>query len=223
MCHYYENKIGFEDNSDPFWYKKSNFVSLLNLHGKILEYGPVYLYWEGVRERFIQNIKPVLLNMRTTVSYLTKKLEKIHQDSTFEIIYDSHNKVGVNHQIRYEDFETFDSLSEARGRIDNNDSISGIVIQLGKTTYGIIIKTKTTYGFYPLAFEDNCGFHSMNLWYSKVQVNSKYVFSFLSKEQLSNKVSDYIMIIPYDPCIKQWYGIHYNIQKTGNVVMFLTS
>ena len=127
-----------------------------------------------------------------------------------DILYDSHIQVGANHQIRYEDFETFDSLSEVRGRIDNNDSISGVVIQLGKTIYGIIIKTKTTYDFYPLAFEDDCGFHSMNLWYSKVQVKSEYVFSFLSKEQLSNKVSDYIMIIPHDPYVSN-NGMEYTI------------
>ena len=199
VCHYYENKIGFDDNSDPFWFKKSNFVSLLNLNDQIIEYGPVYLHWEGVRERFIQNIKPVLVNMRTTVSYLTKKLEKIHQDSTLEILYDSHIKQDIERQVRFDDFETFDGLSEVKRRIDNNDSMSGVVIQLGKTMYGIIVKTKTTYDFYQLMFEDDCGFHSINLWYSKIQVKTEYLFSFNSKEQLSNKVCDYIIIVPYDP------------------------
>ncbi len=82
-------KIGFEENSYPFWYRKSNFVSLLNLSDQIKEYGPLYLHWEGVREKFIQHVKPALTNMRTTVSYLVTKLEKIHHDQTLEMLYDN--------------------------------------------------------------------------------------------------------------------------------------
>lgn len=76
VCHFYETKVGLEENSFPFWYRKSNFVSLLNLSTQIKEYGPVYLHWEGVRERFIQYVKPSLTFMRNSVSYLVKKLEK---------------------------------------------------------------------------------------------------------------------------------------------------
>ena len=52
-----------------FWYRTSNFVSLLNLLTQTKEYGPVYLHLEGVRERFIQHIKPELTNMRTSTSF----------------------------------------------------------------------------------------------------------------------------------------------------------
>ena len=199
VCHYYENKIGFEEDREPFWYRKSNFVSLLNLNDQIKKYGPVYLHWEGVRERFIQNIKPVLTNMRTTVSYLTKKLQKIHQDSILEILYDSHINANSKNQNRYDDFETFENLAEVNSRIQNNDCISGVTIIYAKPMYGVIIKSKKTYDFHPLEFDDDCGFHSMNLWYAKAKVKDGYISSFLSKEQLISKVSDYVLAIPFDP------------------------
>ena len=31
-----------------------------------------------------------------------------------------------------------------------------------KAMYGVIIKSSTTYDFYPFEFNDDCGFHSMN-------------------------------------------------------------
>ena len=46
---------------------------------------------------------------------------------------------------------------------------------------------------------DDCGFHSMNLWYTKVKVKDASIISFVSKEQLSRKVTDYILLVPYDP------------------------
>ena len=201
VCHYYENKIGFDEDREPFWYRKSNFVSLLNLNDQIQKYGPVYLHWEGVRERFIQNIKPVLTNMRTTVSYLTKKLQKVHQDSILEILYDSHINTDCKNQNRYDDFETFETLAEVNNRIQNNDCISGVTILFAKAIYGVIIKSKTSYDFHPFEFDDDNGFHSMNLWYAKVKVKDEYIISFLSKDQLSRKVSDYILAVPFDPNI----------------------
>ena len=39
----------------------------------------------------------------------------------------------------------------------------------------------------------------MNLWYAKAKVKDGYISSFLSKEQLTDKVSDYILAIPFDP------------------------
>ena len=80
--------------------------------------------------------------MRTTVSYLTKKLQKIHQDSILEILYDSHINANSKNQNRYDDFETFENLAEVNSRIQNNDCISGVTIIFAKPMYGVIIKTK---------------------------------------------------------------------------------
>ena len=62
MCNMFDTTFGLSDESNPFWCRKSNFVSLLNLPAQILKYGPVYLYWGGVKERDIQHVKPILKN-----------------------------------------------------------------------------------------------------------------------------------------------------------------
>ena len=67
-------------------FEKSNFVSLLNLPQQVEEYGTIYLHWEGVRERFIQHVKPSLINMRSSVSYLVKKMKQIYQDNTLQYV-----------------------------------------------------------------------------------------------------------------------------------------
>ena len=93
----------------------------------------------------------------------------------------------------------FDTLVEVNNRIQNNDCMSGVGILLAETMYGVIFQSKTIYNFHPLEFEDDCGFHSMNLLYVKTGVKDEYIISFLSKEQLSSKISDYISAVPFDP------------------------
>ena len=133
--------------------------------------------------------------MRTTVSYLTKKLQKIHQDSILEILHDSYINTECRKQSKYDNVEIFDTLAGVNNRIQNSDCISGVTILFAKTMYGIIIKSSTTYDFYPFEFDDDCGFHSMNLWYTKVKVKDGSIISFVSKEQLSRKVADYILLV----------------------------
>ena len=41
-CHNFDTTFGYSDGDVPFWYKKSNFVSLLNLPDQIRVYGPVH-------------------------------------------------------------------------------------------------------------------------------------------------------------------------------------
>ena len=65
--------------------------------------------------------------------------------------------------------------------------------------YGVMIKSKTTSDFYPFKFDNDCSFHSINLWYAKVKVKDGSIISFVSKEQLSRKVVAYILLVPYDP------------------------
>jgi len=196
VCHVYETKIGFDDNSYPFWYRKSNFVSLLNLPAQIEEYGPVYLHWEGVRERFIQHVKPSLTNMRTTASYLCTKIEKIHQDNTLEMLYENHTEMKSTTLSRFDNFETFDNCEEVQDRIKNNLSFSGVVVKLATTTYGVVIKEKKTYDFYEIIFKDDIGFHRCKLWYSQICLRNTNLFTFANQEEVIEKAMDYILFIP---------------------------
>ena len=61
---------------------------MLNLKDQIGHYGPVYLNWEGVRERYIQHVKPILKNKRKSVSYLTTKLTHLLQQHALQKMSD---------------------------------------------------------------------------------------------------------------------------------------
>ena len=57
-CDLFENVAYIMDDANPMWYSKGNFLSLLNLPSQIKEFGSLRNFWEGSRERSIQQIKP---------------------------------------------------------------------------------------------------------------------------------------------------------------------
>ena len=83
----------FEDYSNTgsnnmSWFARSNFLSLLNLPDQIKQFGSLRWYWEGSRERHIQYVKPLMKNMRNTVSYLKHQFYKMQQSNNLEHIAD---------------------------------------------------------------------------------------------------------------------------------------
>jgi len=134
VCHFYEDEIGFEENSkgdkiNPFWYNKSNYVSLLNLPDQIKTYGPVRLHWEGVKEKFIHNVKPTLKNKRTSVTYLVAKLEKIFKKNNFSLILNRYDdKPSSKKYQKYKDLKLYKSVVEIESSILNWESIAGLIM-----------------------------------------------------------------------------------------------
>ena len=78
--------------------------------------------------------------MRSTTSYLCKKLEKIHQDNTLEMLYQNHTKDNFISISRYDDFEIFEDYHCVEEQLKNNLSVSGLVVKLASTIYGVIVK-----------------------------------------------------------------------------------
>ena len=196
-CHYYEASVGFGTQTAPFWYRKSNFVSLLNLPHQVKEYGPVYLHWEGVRERFIQHVKPALANMRTSVSYLVKKLNQIHQDNTLQLMYDNHvNNLNQSH-ARYDDVVIYDNLNEVDVCITNHSPLSGVSLNGREYVFCVIVKVDVTFDLFKVIFDDSTGFHKCNQWYAPISIEKTNFLSFVSLKELLEKISDYIMLIPF--------------------------
>ena len=92
VCHIFETYTYTQQDQVPVWYSKGNFISLMNLPDQIKQFGPVYLHWEGVRERFIQVAKPLMKNMRTSLTYLCIKLQEINCKSVVRsVLYDAND------------------------------------------------------------------------------------------------------------------------------------
>ena len=57
-------KSYWNSNETPFWARTGNFPTLLCLAEQRDYHGPIRWYWEGTGERFIQELKKVLVSMR---------------------------------------------------------------------------------------------------------------------------------------------------------------
>ena len=184
ICHYYEKDIGFEGNKKegfvfPFWYKKSNFVSLLNLTKQIEQYGPVRLHWEGLKEKFIQKVKPFLVNKRTRVSYLVTKLEKIHRQNNFDSIAHSHIHDVRNYYERISEFQRFKSLNDLDECLKNFESFSGVVMKGTPNKMYIVHETNDEIHLHRVQISTCDRFLKSNLWYYSVSIRNlpTYIFN----------------------------------------------
>lgn len=205
VTHYYEKAIGFPTNASndkllPVWYSRSNFVSLLNLPEQIAKYGPLRLYWEGHRERYIQVVKPVLTNKRTSVSYLKTKLEKVFKLSTFGILM--HNKQEnkmIKAYNRFDDLKVYYNVDKLQQKTKNFESISGVILQNDSKTIITIVKKDNVFQGYEVTLHSSEVFYKSNTPFFPISISSHPCVHFSTKEHIVNSIFDYIMILPYIP------------------------
>ena len=203
--HYYEQCIGFPTDAAnkrlfPLWYNRSNFVSLLNLPHQILHYGPLRLYWEGNRERYIQVVKPILINKRTTVSYLETKLKKIYRLSTFKNMLShkiSSKQIQSNKQ-NY-DIKIYHCLQKVKEKIKLMESIGGIILRGSSNTICIIVKNRNIYLGYEIKVVICNKFYKGNLPFFQILLKEENPTQFMTLEIVNNAVKDYTLIVPFIP------------------------
>ena len=203
--HYYEQCIGFPtDSSDkkvfPIWYNRSNFLSLLNLPYQISQYGPLRLYWEGNRERYIQVVKPILVNKRTTVSYLETKLKKIYKLSTFKNML-SHKIASRQLQTNKQnlDIKIYLNLQKVKEKIKMMESIGGIILRSSSNAICVIVKKGNMYLGYEIQVLLTEKFYKGNLPFFQLMINEKNPMQFLSLDNINHALKDYTMMVPFVP------------------------
>ena len=126
-CHHF-CKCVHDDTIADFWKTKCNFVSLLNLPKQINDYGSVRFYWEGSRERFIQEVKRVLLSLRKTQTYLSKKLILLHKMTAFNWMI---NQFDIPDDTHYKPrlFYVYKSKNSILEKFRSGDCISGFHLE----------------------------------------------------------------------------------------------
>ena len=203
ICHFYEEDIGFETNSKgnkqhPFWYNKSNYVSLLNLTDQIGTYGPLRLHWEGIKEKFIQNVKPILKNKRTSATYLVTKLEKIYKKNNFNLIMSRwDNDSNKKKYKKYKDVKFYKSYQEVNLSIQSYESISGLILKEQPNKIFIVAKMNHQFNLHKLILDWSCAFIRANLWYYPIQIKTKPMYIFDSYDDLLDEIHDYTLLIPF--------------------------
>ena len=190
---YYSVLYESSSNKNPFW-NSPNFLSLLNLPEQIKQFGTMRLHWEGVHERFIQHIKPHLKNMRTTSSYLCKKLDDIHKGSILK--HQMLNSWDTPKQYqRFRNCKRYKSLDIVQTLISTGLSLVGVLLKVSDTDlcFGILLDKCNELNIIQLNILDEMGFHLNNLWFAPIEVENGLQ---VDKEDLSLCVYDHIVIIP---------------------------
>ena len=222
-CHYYEKDIGFEINRRgtkcyPFWYSKSNFVSLLNLTKQIELYGPVRLHWEGLKEKFIQKVKPLLKNKRTRVSYLVTKLQKMYRQNNLDVIIEKYvPSLSTTTYERISCFQRFKNLNNALSSLENFESLSGVVMKHNKNRIYIVHEHKDKIQLHRIVFDTRNRFIKSNLWYYTIDLKAKPNYIFTDYKLVLEETQDHVMIIPHKPGDKTVQNGYTVISKNWNV------
>ena len=204
-CHYYEEAVG-NDQHEPFWFRKSDFFSLMNLPDQIYKFGPLRLHWEGTREKFIQYIKPMLTNLRVNSSYLVTKLQQRSQNSFLELLMD---KTTDKNQKKYTSNITsfgYQSVSVIQEKIKKNETLKGLLLKNQKVLFTLVCNTENL-GLCQINFSDENGVYRCGQFYSEINCDQIQVTkSCQSKQEIYNQVMDFVMFVPLYP--NQTMDIH---------------
>ena len=172
-CENFDLEFRERNDNTPFWYKKSNFVSLLNLPDQIDEYGSVFLYWEGVRERYIQYVKPILKNKRKTGSFLVSKLQQLLQQNSLELIKHRFQKTSPKYYLKFTNIHIYTTKDKFKTQLQQEEPLSIVITQDIVTQYLVIYKNNDNYECVQVLFDDSLGFHSNNLWYAPILLHEE--------------------------------------------------
>ena len=211
-CDMFENKAYIMNEDDAMWYSKGNFLSLLNLPEQISNFGRLRLFWEGSRERSIQQIKPFLINMRQTSSFFKTKLTYMYVNETLDTI----NKdiiahvpqFGVsssNHVYeKHSDFKTYSSTENITLLSSKNVAISVLYISLNLQRNKFYICQRSSVPkrciLYEVIFVDDEGFNKCGLWYAPIAVKAINNGQSYTQDEVSDMTDDFAILCP---CISE--------------------
>lgn len=206
-CDMFENVAYNLNDQNPFWYKKGNFLSLLNLPSQVEKFGSLKNFWEGSRERSIQQIKPYLIKTRSTSSFYKTKLQKMYIAQTLQNISEEMNDDNTSENRRYERYSSFVMYSHTQEIADlivNKNVLSGIVIdhEFVRDKFYICQRMRDSNfcAMHEIVFDDEEGFNKCGIWYAPIEVKESASHMEMTKAKIENIVIDYVLLLP---CISE--------------------
>ena len=175
-----------------FWSGKANFISLLNLYEQVKHFGPLRHYWEGTQERFIQNVKPLLSNIRSTNGYFDAKLFQHHQSMALAYV-DQPTKV-VKEYHRYQKFKVYDSFQSCQDCITEGTPLSLVLLGVDSTMLCVVYKLHSKFAIHPIRFVHGSGSGRvvLGLWYEELAIDSNSLIQMVNTmDDISRLCSDY--------------------------------
>ena len=208
LCDLFESTAYIMHENDAMWFAKGNFLSLLNLPDQIHKFGNLRLYWEGSRERSIQQIKPYLINMRQTSSYFKTKLTHMYVSQVLDSIdtdlynhfKDEYGQVNDNQYNRYSSFKIYTQADDIKGMIELGKVLSVVYMSLNKKDFKFYVcqysnKPRTCL-LHQISFLDDDGFNKMGLWYAPIEIAVANIGNELTQVEIDNMAEVYGLLYP---------------------------
>ena len=168
----------------------------MNLPDQINEFGPLRLHWEGTREKYIQQIKPMLTNLRANSTYLVTKIQQHSQNSYLDLLMsDTINKNEKKRNFEITSFG-YPSISIIRTKIENNEALKGLLLKNEKHAYTLICGLNK-WSLCQMNLSDENGVFRCGQFYTEMKSDIlNIVTECESKQDLNNLVKDMVMFIP---------------------------
>ena len=175
-----------ESLSGMFWFQRSNFLCLLNLPEQIEQFGDIRKYWEGSRERFIQEIKPLMKATRETTSYLKIQLEKLNKNQLMRNLY---KEVQIDTErssyTRFKRFIVYDNIEAVRNKLHDGNALSLLKeSQFNNGTVYVAIKGTNGICLHKLFFDDRNGETVYHMFYARVSVDRNIYLTYTQMKDI---------------------------------------
>ena len=169
-------------NDEAMWYARGNFLSLLNLPQQVEKFGNIRLYWEGSRERSIQQIKPYMIKMRYTASFFKTKLTHMYVSQTLrtinsELIDEFPNDSShptEQHYERYSSFKVYSFYEDIEQLVSYGKALSVVYMSLNNNNRKFYICQRTQNAnqcmLYEISFIEEYGFNKCGIWYAPIEI-----------------------------------------------------
>lgn len=204
----FESTVYIQETLKPIWKSRGNFLSLLNLPLQQQYFGTVRNFWEGERERYIQQIKPLLTNLRHSASFLVTKLERLYQAEAIDYVqtslFDDEDVFSLDTVYeRNNDFIVYKDLSIVNELITNGEPFSGIHMSINNDdnarAYCVAIQAANkTIKCHAVQFAAQEGYKRCGHYYRHIEVfdnGHNELFIFDNRSDLAHNASHFILFV----------------------------
>ena len=207
-CDLFEDTAYIMHGDDAMWYSKGNFLSLLNLPSQVDKFGHIRLYWEGSRERSIQQIKPYLINMRHTPSYFKTKLTHMYVSQTLktmhsELIDQFPNRStypNEQHYERYSSLKVYSYAEDIEQLVSYGKVLSVVYLSLNSNKPKFYICQRSQHPnkciLYKIDFLDETGFNKCGIWYAPIEICVVNIGNEMFQEEVNESSEIYGILCP---------------------------
>ena len=168
---------------DMSWFSRANYLSLLNLPRQIKTFGPLRLYWEGSRERFIQEIKPYMKTGRESSTNYEIQLQHIYQEFALNTLCDSSDS--DNQSLKEKKSRKYQGVWDIKSVINRGSAFTLVYFptRTAKMFLVVIRNICQDICLHKVVFDDNKGKCINSMWFTTCNITAQAYKTFASEDE----------------------------------------